>query len=87
METETVAVPEDLLANLTLKWTNYKNAGPYTKSAARLLLNNKLRACSTALGRPTLAPSAEDWPRPDGWDNTIFPNVLDDEPIALLYPA
>jgi hypothetical protein len=83
---DTVAVPADQLANLTLRWTAYKNASPLLKPYARTLLQNRLNACSVALGRPTTPP--EDWAfivEPD--TVSIYPGIEQGSPLALLYPV
>ena len=90
METEIVDVPTaGLLGTLTTRYSAYKSASSILKPYARTLLQNTLNNCAAALTPPRsiTPPSEEDWPRPEGWDNTIYPNVAEGTPLKLLYPA
>jgi hypothetical protein len=84
METTLVEVPASQAEALPPRWTNYKSAlesgNTAVITAARLLLQNTLNKCSTALGRPTA--------KPGGWPYPIYPNVVEDgDALMLEYPA
>lgn len=90
VEIEIVDVPtQGLLTTLTSRYNAYKTASPVLKAYARTLLQNTLNNCAAALTPPrsTTPPPEEDWPRPEGWDNTIYPNVHGGAPLKLEYPA